>query len=32
VNNENLVVVTVHGPDEKVEALEREILGTVSLK
>jgi hypothetical protein len=32
VNNENLYVVTIHGPEGKVKDLERDVLGTVSLK
>jgi hypothetical protein len=32
VNNENLYVVTVHGPSDQVKRLERAVLGTVQLK
>jgi len=32
VNNENLYVVTIHGPEGQVKSLERDVLGTVSLK
>jgi hypothetical protein len=32
VNNENLYVVTIHGPSDKVRGLEHDVLGTVSLK
>jgi hypothetical protein len=32
MNNENLYVVTIHGPEDKVKGLERDVLGSVSLK
>ena len=32
VNNENLYVVTVHGPSDQVKGLEHDVLGTVQLK
>jgi hypothetical protein len=32
VNNENLYVVTIHGPSDRVRDLEHEVLGTVALK
>jgi hypothetical protein len=32
MNNENLYVVTMHGPEDKVKGLEHDVLGTLSLK
>ena len=32
MNNENLYVVTIHGPEGEVKGLERDVLGTLSLK